>query len=80
MREFSKTSAPEVKTVQEVILLGKPPAGRAPLDQRRGERELFFWTAREVLKLVAAVAFTIYLLVSLVTGHDPVPPGLSFWK
>lgn len=59
---------------------GAPPAGRASLDQRRGERELFFWTAREILKLVVAVVLTAYLLISLVTGHDPVPQGLSFWK
>jgi hypothetical protein len=41
---------------------------------------LFFWTAREVLKLVVAIVFTIYLLVSLATGHDPVPQRLAFWK
>jgi hypothetical protein len=66
--------------VQEVFLFGKQPAGRASLDQRRGERELFFWTAREALKLVVAAALTVYLLVSLATGHQPVPQQLSFWK
>jgi hypothetical protein len=55
-------------------------AVRPPLDQRREERELFFWTAREILKLVTAVALTIYLVVSLATGHDPIPPGLAVWK
>ena len=54
--------------------------GCAPLDRRREERELFFWTAREALKLVVTIAFTIYLLVSLVTGHNPVPQGTAFWK
>lgn len=54
--------------------------GRAPLDRRREERELFFWTAREILKLVLAIAFTVYVLVSLVTGHDPMPHALAFWK
>jgi hypothetical protein len=61
-------------------LFGKQPAGRAPLDQRRDERELFFWTVREILKLLVAGAVVAYFLVSLATGHDPIPPGLSFWK
>ena len=61
-------------------MFGKQSAGRTSLEERRGERELFFWTAREILKLVLAVAGTVYLLVSLATGHDPVSQGLYLWK
>jgi hypothetical protein len=61
-------------------LFGKQPAGRAPLDQRRDERELFFWTAREILKLVVAVTCTVYVIVCLVTGNDPLPQWLSYLK
>jgi hypothetical protein len=65
----------------EVLLFGRQnPKERASLDQRRDERELVFWTAREVLKLIVALVFVIYLLVSLLSGHDLILPGLSFWK
>jgi hypothetical protein len=61
-------------------LFGKQSAGRAPLDQRRGERELFFWTAFKCVQLVVAVALAVYLIVSLATGHDPVAQGFKVWK
>jgi hypothetical protein len=38
---------------------------RRPLEERRAERELFFWTARQSLKLIAFAATVIYLLVIL---------------
>jgi len=44
---------------------------RAPIAVRRAERELFFWTARQTLKLVVLVALTVYLLVSLLEGRLP---------
>lgn len=61
-------------------MFGKQSTGRAPLDRRWEEREFFFWTAREAIKLVVALALAVYLIVSLATGHDPVPQGLAFWK
>jgi hypothetical protein len=42
---------------------------RRPLERRRAERELFFWTAFTALRLVAAVAIVVYLIVLLIEGH-----------
>lgn len=36
---------------------------------RRTERELFFWTAREGLKLIVLTALTLYFVISLVQGR-----------
>jgi hypothetical protein len=47
---------------------GRP---RQPIEARRAERELFFWTARQTLKLVVFAALTAYLVVSLAEGHLP---------
>jgi hypothetical protein len=44
---------------------------RRPIEARRAERELFFWTARQTLKLVVLAALVIYLVVSLVEGRLP---------
>ncbi|MGO9320732.1 MAG: hypothetical protein ACLQBY_08040 [Solirubrobacteraceae bacterium] len=44
---------------------------RQPVEVRRAERELFFWTARQTLKLVILAALTAYLVVSLVEGRLP---------
>lgn len=44
---------------------------RRSIELRRAERELFFWTARQALKLVVLAALTAYLLVSLVEGRLP---------
>jgi hypothetical protein len=44
---------------------------RQPIETRKAERELFFWTARQTLKLVVLAALTAYLLVSLVEGRLP---------
>lgn len=43
------------------------------VELRRAERELFFWTARQMLKLIALAAMTIYFVVSLIQGE---PAGL----
>jgi hypothetical protein len=66
--------------VQEVVLLGKQPAGRTPLAQRWGERRLFFWTAFNMVKLVVAVTLAVDLIVCLMSGHYPAPQGLSLLK
>jgi hypothetical protein len=50
------------------------------LEERRSERELFFWTAHQWIRLVVTVALAAYLIISLATGHDPLPQWLAFWK
>jgi hypothetical protein len=50
-------------------------ASRKPkpsIQARRTERELFFWTARQVLALVTLSALVAYSIVSMVEGHLPV--------
>lgn len=42
---------------------------RAPIEERRAERELFFWTAAQVLALVLLTALTICLVVLVVEGR-----------
>ena len=44
---------------------------RQPIEVRKAERELFFWTARQTLKLVILAAFTAYVVASLVEGRLP---------
>lgn len=44
---------------------GRP---HSSITQRRAERELFFWTAFEALKLILAAIAVLYLVVSLVTN------------
>jgi hypothetical protein len=44
---------------------------RQPIEARRAERELFFWTARQTLKLVIFAALTAYLVMSLAEGRLP---------
>jgi hypothetical protein len=50
---------------------------RAPLERRRAERELFFWTAFTTLRLVATAAIVVYLIVLLVEGHMPMQGFLN---
>jgi hypothetical protein len=38
---------------------------------RREERELFFWTVRQILKTALSCAFTIYVIVTLIEGDLP---------
>jgi hypothetical protein len=40
-----------------------------PLGTRWAERELFFWTARQILKLIVLAALTVYFVVSLLKGR-----------
>jgi hypothetical protein len=42
-----------------------------PIGDRRAERELFFWTAHEALKLVLFAALVIYIVISVVQGRLP---------
>ncbi|HTD08805.1 MAG TPA: hypothetical protein VK680_07925 [Solirubrobacteraceae bacterium] len=51
--------------------MGLPPKARAPIDVRRAERELFFWTARQAIKLVLFAAVAVYVVVSLIEGELP---------
>lgn len=48
-----------------------PPSHGMPrlLELRRAERELFFWTAREWLKLIAWLALTLYFVIELIHGR-----------
>jgi hypothetical protein len=49
-------------------------AGQNPkssVEARRAERELFFWTAHQWLRLVVLVALVLYSIVSLIEGHVP---------
>lgn len=47
-----------------------------PIEERWSERELFFWTAFKWVQLIAMVALTVYLIVSLIGGNDPAPSWL----
>ncbi len=44
---------------------------RTPIEVRRAERELFFWTARQALQLFVLVAVAVHVVVSLLRGHIP---------
>jgi hypothetical protein len=49
---------------------------RLSVEQRRAERELFFWTAFTALKLLAATAFVLALVLALLQGRGPIPDVL----
>ena len=49
-----------------MIVRRSQPREPRPITTRRQERELFFWTAREALKLVVATAFAVVLVLSLI--------------
>jgi hypothetical protein len=42
-----------------------------PIEVRRAERELFFWTARQAVELVVLAALAAYVIVSLIEGRIP---------
>jgi hypothetical protein len=57
----------------------QPASRHASVETRRAERELFFWTANQGLKLVAQIlkivllaALSAYFVVSLIEGHVPI--------
>lgn len=52
-------------------LVNLRPQQRPPpraVELHRAERELFFWTARQWLRLIVSLALTVYLVVSLIEG------------
>ncbi|MGP0100663.1 MAG: hypothetical protein ACLPUT_03455 [Solirubrobacteraceae bacterium] len=53
------------------LLVGLPQRARTPIEVRKAERELFFWTARQTVKLVVLAAVAAYLVVSLAQGRIP---------
>ena len=55
--------------------MGEQHPKRAPLYERWGEREPFFWTVIKWAQLVVAVAFDVYLNTCLASGKDPLLPG-----
>lgn len=55
----------------EVPVVALPRKARTSIEVRRAERELFFWTAGQTLKLVALAALTAYVVVSVVDGRLP---------
>jgi hypothetical protein len=46
--------------------------GKKPRRERKAERELFFWTAREAIKVGLSLALAIYLVLTLASGGNPV--------
>jgi hypothetical protein len=48
------------------------PERRLSISQRREERELLFWTARQSLRIVLLLAFTVYAIVAFASGHMPI--------
>jgi hypothetical protein len=53
------------------LVLALLQRARTPIEVRKAERELFFWTARQTLKLVVLAALAVYVVVSLVHGRIP---------
>jgi hypothetical protein len=48
-----------------------PTKIRRPVQDRRAERELFFWTLERALKVIALGTGTAYAVASLIEGHLP---------
>lgn len=44
---------------------------RPSVQDRRAERELLFWTARQVLRLAVLIALTIHVVVAVARGELP---------
>lgn len=44
---------------------------KPPIEARREERELFFWTAGQILRLAGFAALVVYSIVSLIEGNIP---------
>jgi len=42
------------------------------IQERRAERELFFWTAFTAIKLIVFAVLAAYVVVSLITGEWPI--------
>jgi hypothetical protein len=46
--------------------LRSPQRPQAPITDRKAERELFFWTAFQTLRLLVTTALAIYLILTLI--------------
>lgn len=42
------------------------------VQERKAERELFFWTAFTAIKLIVFAVLAAYVIVSLITGEWPI--------
>jgi hypothetical protein len=51
--------------------LGSLDRPHTPIEERKAERELFFWTAFQVLKLIVTIALVVYIAVALIEGRVP---------
>lgn len=56
-------------TARELLLLRH--RGDTSVQERRAERELFFWTAFTAIKLIVVAVLAAYAIVSLITGEWP---------
>jgi hypothetical protein len=56
---------------QRRFVLGSLQHERPSIEDRKAERELFFWTVRQALLVVLLAALTAYVVVSLVEGRFP---------
>lgn len=52
-------------------MLGPSDRPHTPIEKRKAERELFFWTAFQALKLIVTVALVVYIVISLIDGELP---------
>jgi hypothetical protein len=46
--------------------------GKKTPRKRKAERELFFWTARETIKVGLSLALAVYFVIALASGNNPV--------
>ncbi|HYM54998.1 MAG TPA: hypothetical protein VES97_06525 [Solirubrobacteraceae bacterium] len=51
--------------------MSPPDRPHTPIEKRKAERELFFWTAFQALKLILTVALVLYTVISLIEGKLP---------
>jgi hypothetical protein len=49
--------------------LGSSPNKRPSIEDRRAERELFFWTVRQALVAVLLATLTVYIVVLVAEGR-----------
>jgi len=56
-------------TARELLLLRH--RGDTSVQERRAERELFFWTAFTAIKLIVFAVLAAYAIVSLIAGEWP---------
>jgi hypothetical protein len=49
--------------------LRSQPRNQSPINVRKAEKELTFWTVRQFLKLIIFTALTVWFVVGLAAGH-----------